>query len=85
LELQHINMELKRAHEDPPARDPQFQEELQEFAKLLRLSGVAYSQQGDSTPEFLVALSPDRLNFRDDSHGLVSAASRAQHPRDNVR
>jgi hypothetical protein len=62
LEQQHISVELKRAEEDPPAHDLGFQQELGEFAKLLRLAGVAYSQREEveySTPEFLVTLSPE--------------------------
>jgi hypothetical protein len=59
---EHISIELKRAHDDPPVDDPEFQDELGEFAKLLGLLGVAYSQQGAagySTLEFLVTLSPE--------------------------
>jgi hypothetical protein len=47
LEQQHANIELRRADDDPPAHDPEFREELGEFAKSLRLAGVTYSHQGE--------------------------------------
>jgi hypothetical protein len=62
MEREHIGVELKRADDDLPAQDALFLKELDEFARLLRLAGVAYSRQGEgdhSSPQFLVTLSPE--------------------------
>ena len=52
-----ISIELRRSRDDPPAHDPEFQEELRVFALALRAAGLAYSQQGAvgySLPQFLI-------------------------------
>jgi hypothetical protein len=62
MEQQHVSVELRRADDDAPAHDPQIQQELEEFAKLLRLAGIAYSQRDEveySTLEFLITVSPE--------------------------
>jgi len=60
--MEQISLELRRAKDDPPAHDPQFQEELRAFAQSLRTAGFAYSQRGAvgySLPQFMVTLSSE--------------------------
>jgi hypothetical protein len=65
MEQQHVSVELRRAEDDAPAHDPQFQQDIEEFANLLRLAGIAYSQRDEveySTLEFLITVSPERAS-----------------------
>ena len=59
--MEQISIELVRARDDPPAHDPQFQEEVRAFAQSLRQAGMAYSQResvGYSLPEFFITYFP---------------------------
>ena len=44
-QAQKIEIELQRAPDDPRVNDPKFQEELNGFAKSLRVTGVTASQR----------------------------------------
>jgi len=60
--MEQIVIDLRRARDDPPAHDPQFQAELRAFADALRSAGLGYSRQGAtgySQPQFLVSLPPE--------------------------
>jgi hypothetical protein len=62
MELQHVSVELRRTDDDAPAHDSQFQQDLDEFAQLLHLAGIALSQRDEaeySTLEFLITVSPE--------------------------
>jgi hypothetical protein len=59
--MEQISIKLRRAPDDLPAHNPEFQEELRAFAQSLRKAGLAYSQRGAvgySLPEFFVTLFP---------------------------
>ena len=84
--MEQISIELRRAKDDPPAHDPQFQEELRAFAQSLRTAGFAYSQRGAvgySLPQFLVTFSSEvGATFAIIPGDLASEPIRARHPRD---
>ena len=64
--MEPISIELRRSRDDPPAHDPQFQEELRAFAQSLRAAGLGYSQRGAvgySLPQFLVTPSEIGATF----------------------
>jgi len=64
--MEQISIELGRARDDPPAHDPQFQEELRAFALSLRAAGLAYSQRGAvgySLPQFQITPSEIGATF----------------------
>jgi hypothetical protein len=44
--LQEIRIRLLRTPDDPPERDPAFQQELNQFKDSLRSAGIPYSQRG---------------------------------------
>ena len=57
--MEQIVIELRRARDDPPAHDPEFQTELRAFTDALRSAGLGYSRRGVtgySQLQFLVSL-----------------------------